>query len=656
MAYSDDFIEKLLNMKKLAEAREVVKNYVPNSFTLGESGELKKSGNFQLGEGNSLKYQNIAKAKNLPVPYKQNQVGQVAKKVSQSSSEEINKLFGNTKNIAKELSKKGSKYSKIAKNLAPIAKVGGAIGAISNISSGIGNIKQGRTGRGILDALQTAGYTSALVAPNPVTGVLAGVAGTTDLAEMVYDYLNKKNKKQTNTQTSTPIPTQTQITPQEIEAIDKIANGGNGIGSVPSTAGLNYDYRGGNQDNLANLINSLSSGENYQVEEVNPTLNNIQTQQLGQNVEANPEALQQAFDDMLARYQASNQQRQDIYKPELDYLQKLIDNANYVNQWQQINQNVASGLAGIAGNRAIYDSAVANNPMKYLLEKEGLIGKQAQLRDELRFDPNQVLANAEFASSMGYNPMMALASKDILNAIAMAGKLEQQQKYQQALIDLKNQDAVAKQAEQRKADEKWAREFGLKEEELNVKRTQKDQPKFSDVRGIRTEFNGLPVVKNFNEVNSKTNNVNSMYEQYLNGKVGRNAFDQALITTVNKLLDPNSVVRESEYDRSMNGQAMWNKITGYATKLSKGGAGLTDAERRDFVNSINIMNQAYKTELDATVRDYTDLAQRYGINPADVMPRYYKPQSDANSITQKLQNAGYTQEQINEYLKIKGLK
>ena len=186
---------------------------------------------------------------------------------------------------------------------------------------------------------------------------------------------------------------------------------------------------------------------------------------------------------------------------------------------------------------------------------------------------------------------------------------------------------------------------------------------FNEVASLRKEFTSLPPVKNATEITRQYNNVNSLYTQYKQGKIGKNAFDQALITTLNKVLDPTSVVRESEFDRTSAGQAMWDKLAGYSQKLSKGGSGLTDANRADLVNALTTMKKANDAEVQQISMDYTDLAQRYGINPADIMPRHYRATNTSNSgnkkdnsqIISKLKANGYSDEKIQQYLQAKGL-
>ncbi|HEX2594700.1 MAG TPA: hypothetical protein VHL34_24570 [Rhizomicrobium sp.] len=57
---------------------------------------------------------------------------------------------------------------------------------------------------------------------------------------------------------------------------------------------------------------------------------------------------------------------------------------------------------------------------------------------------------------------------------------------------------------------------------------------------------------------------------------------QAILVTFQKILDPTSVVRESEYMRSAAGQSLDNRVRGYMEQLAKGGAGVPLAELEKF--------------------------------------------------------------------------
>jgi hypothetical protein len=58
----------------------------------------------------------------------------------------------------------------------------------------------------------------------------------------------------------------------------------------------------------------------------------------------------------------------------------------------------------------------------------------------------------------------------------------------------------------------------------------------------------------------------------------RGAGYQDVIITFQKILDPNSVVREAEYDRTAAGQSLVNRVEGYIEQLQHGGARMPLAE------------------------------------------------------------------------------
>lgn len=60
------------------------------------------------------------------------------------------------------------------------------------------------------------------------------------------------------------------------------------------------------------------------------------------------------------------------------------------------------------------------------------------------------------------------------------------------------------------------------------------------------------------------------------------AGSQAVLVTFQKILDPTSVVRESEYARSAAGQAVLSRIQGFAERLAQGGAGVPLEELERF--------------------------------------------------------------------------
>ena len=149
-----------------------------------------------------------------------------------------------------------------------------------------------------------------------------------------------------------------------------------------------------------------------------------------------------------------------------------------------------------------------------------------------------------------------------------------------------------------------------------------------------------------------------------------NATSQAIVTTFNKILDPLSVVREAEYDRTSQGQALIEAIQGKLAAIKVGGPGLTKASLKELVdlgdqyarNATNFIND---TQANARAE-----AEFFGLNPDFVVgPSAYKVDtkttddfkskiiSASNEDTYKKiksKNPGVSDEEIYNELKSKG--
>jgi hypothetical protein len=130
---------------------------------------------------------------------------------------------------------------------------------------------------------------------------------------------------------------------------------------------------------------------------------------------------------------------------------------------------------------------------------------------------------------------------------------------------------------------------------------------------LRKEFNNLPDVKESNMILPKIKAMESAYaeSQKTNNYV---AVDQALITLYNKLTDPNSVVRESEYARTAENIPLLNAIKGKAQKVLAGGAGLTQSERTALMTMARLMKQGYGEIRGRRTNEYKSYANSAGLN------------------------------------------
>lgn len=129
-------------------------------------------------------------------------------------------------------------------------------------------------------------------------------------------------------------------------------------------------------------------------------------------------------------------------------------------------------------------------------------------------------------------------------------------------------------------------------------------------------------------------------------QVTRNASDQALITTFNKMLDPASVVRESEYDRTPSGGSLYEQFLGLQEKLLKtGGSGMSDLQRKELNTVARSINTAYDKVLQERAQAYfTDIVHfnsqdnlQMKVDPKSFpLFKYYRP---SGATTEMWENA-----------------
>lgn len=139
---------------------------------------------------------------------------------------------------------------------------------------------------------------------------------------------------------------------------------------------------------------------------------------------------------------------------------------------------------------------------------------------------------------------------------------------------------------------------------------------FKDEHTLRTEFNALPTVKAFNEVKTQAERARKAFNLAAEAEkagTSANSADQILITVLNKVLDPTSVVRESEYARTADGQSVISRLSGSLDRMKRGGAGITSAERKSIMDSVGALENAMKENYAPVEGEYRQLAKEYGL-------------------------------------------
>jgi len=163
------------------------------------------------------------------------------------------------------------------------------------------------------------------------------------------------------------------------------------------------------------------------------------------------------------------------------------------------------------------------------------------------------------------------------------------------------------------------------------------QYELNNVTKLRQEFINRPEVKDYVTVSTNVRAMEGLLDKAVSSGNKENlvAVDQGLITMYNKLTDPQSVVRESEYARTPGNLPVVNRIYGAITKVQQGGAGLTNEDRKALVLGANIILKERGQTYNNALGEYTDLSSKYGLD-SSMVTRGMKPYS--SDITTKEPN------------------
>jgi len=150
---------------------------------------------------------------------------------------------------------------------------------------------------------------------------------------------------------------------------------------------------------------------------------------------------------------------------------------------------------------------------------------------------------------------------------------------------------------------------------------QQDPVKFTNITAARKDFENQPGV---NRYRTAAPIVNSMISAVDNPS---NMADLDFIYGMAKILDPNSVVRESEMGLVINSQSIPDELKGYINKATQGGQKLSQEARRELTKAMIGRVNEYKAQAEREAKDFTGLATRHGIDPQDIA-RPLDPLSD----------------------------
>jgi hypothetical protein len=138
--------------------------------------------------------------------------------------------------------------------------------------------------------------------------------------------------------------------------------------------------------------------------------------------------------------------------------------------------------------------------------------------------------------------------------------------------------------------------------------------KVSTETELRKEYSALPEIKEFTTVETAFKQINNA----LSNPSAAN--DLAAATKFMKLLDPGSVVRESELGMAMNATGAIDRVQNYFQKLQNGQV-LNPEQRADFKKAAQLAFSAAEDTRNRTSARYVDLANSYNVDANNVVLR-----------------------------------
>lgn len=126
--------------------------------------------------------------------------------------------------------------------------------------------------------------------------------------------------------------------------------------------------------------------------------------------------------------------------------------------------------------------------------------------------------------------------------------------------------------------------------------------------------------KEFNALTDDFRKVDEAYRRIVASAENPSAAgDLALIFNYMKVLDPGSVVRESEFATAQNAAGVPARIRAQYNQVLRGER-LADEQRADFVNRASMLYEAAREGFAARRDQYREIATQYGFDPARAVP------------------------------------
>lgn len=280
----------------------------------------------------------------------------------------------------------------------------------------------------------------------------------------------------------------------------------------------------------------------------------------------------------------------------------------------------AASTAGKSFFADIADTLIKRNELKREMEyKIGLLQAQKDMETKLAIEKEQ--RNQENSKRMLEQFQRTIGNLDAFQSSGddrtMAGDVKRVASGDKAIIGHRKYRLIPKGGMKIK-DGVATTELSLDiEDPVEAdKRASTESKQMFDMAGkLRDDLRKSTVFKDFQEVRRAGGIITSAYDRSIDPNTkDKLAADQALVTAFNKMLDPGSVVRESEYARTPEGQAIIQRAIGVVQQFMKGGTALTEQGRTE----IKLMAEDLLNKAGASAKQeaeiYGRMADKFGID------------------------------------------
>lgn len=196
------------------------------------------------------------------------------------------------------------------------------------------------------------------------------------------------------------------------------------------------------------------------------------------------------------------------------------------------------------------------------------------------------------------------------SALTQTAGADDENKLKKIQLDLQNRglDIQKKtlELEQKRLDKEAPFALGDKGTDLTLKLADRAVKQTEDYQAVVDNYANMTAV--LDRMRTNPNELN------------RIVTDQAVINSFNKILDPKSVVREGEYQRTEDNQALLKKANGWLAKIFRAGTTLTEADLNEIQETTAAMGELRRQIANKKLEKLRKLGQARGLNPDEFAP------------------------------------